>query len=98
MMSISHKTCCWINDERRANDNKDIRILYQRTGFIHISQVFTKPYNIWTKLRTVFRFMTKEGEDPQRIYSTTLRMVGFTSFVSSWDKDTIAPSGNTRTN
>ena len=31
---------------------------------------------------TFFRFMTKEGEDPQRIYSTTLRMVGFTSFVS----------------
>ena len=29
-----------------------------------------------------FRYMTKEGEDPQRIYSTSLRMVGFTSLVS----------------
>ena len=31
---------------------------------------------------TFFRFMTKEGEDPQRIYSTTLRMVGVTSLLS----------------
>ena len=31
---------------------------------------------------TFFRFMTKEGEDPKRIYSTTLRMVGFTSLLS----------------
>ena len=31
---------------------------------------------------TFFRFMTKEGEDPQRIYSTSLRMVGFTSLAS----------------
>ena len=29
-----------------------------------------------------FRYMTKEGEDPKRIYSTSLRMVGFTSLVS----------------
>ena len=29
-----------------------------------------------------FRYMTKEGEDPQRIYSTSLRMLGFTSLVS----------------
>ena len=32
---------------------------------------------------TFFRFMTKEGEDPKRIYSTTLRMVGFTSLIST---------------
>ncbi len=31
---------------------------------------------------TFFRFMTKEGEDPLRIYSTSLRMVGFTSLAS----------------
>ena len=31
---------------------------------------------------TFFRFMTKEGENPQRIYSTSLRMVGFTSLTS----------------
>ena len=31
---------------------------------------------------TFFRFMTKEGEDPKRIYSTSLRMVGFTSLIS----------------
>lgn len=30
-----------------------------------------------------FRFMTKEGESPERIYSTTLRMVGFTSLTST---------------
>lgn len=30
---------------------------------------------------TFFRFMSKEGENPERIYSTTLRMVGFTSLV-----------------
>ena len=28
---------------------------------------------------TFFRFMNKEGEDPRRVYSTTLRMVGVTS-------------------
>jgi len=32
---------------------------------------------------TFFRFMSKEGEDPKRIYSTTLRMVGTTSLVFS---------------
>ena len=32
---------------------------------------------------TFFRFMTKEGENPQRIYSTSLRMVGFTSLTST---------------
>ncbi len=31
---------------------------------------------------TFFRFMTKEGEDPQRIYSTSMRMVGFTSLIT----------------
>ena len=31
---------------------------------------------------TFFRFVTKEGEDPKRVYSTTLRMVGFTSLLS----------------
>lgn len=31
---------------------------------------------------TFFRYMTKEGENPQRIYSTSLRMVGFTSLIS----------------
>lgn len=30
-----------------------------------------------------FRFMTKEGENPVRIYSTTLRMVGFTSLATT---------------
>ena len=30
---------------------------------------------------TFFRFMSKEGEDPDRIYSTTLRMVGTTSLI-----------------
>ena len=30
---------------------------------------------------TFFRFMSREGEDPKRIYSTTLRMVGFTSLL-----------------
>ena len=30
---------------------------------------------------TFFRFMSKEGENPERVYSTTLRMVGFTSLV-----------------
>lgn len=30
---------------------------------------------------TFFRFMNKEGEDPDRIFSTTLRMVGTTSLV-----------------
>ena len=30
---------------------------------------------------TFFRFMSKDGENPQRIYSTSLRMVGFTSLV-----------------
>ena len=32
---------------------------------------------------TFFRFMNKEGENPQKIYSTTLRIVGFTSLVST---------------
>lgn len=32
---------------------------------------------------TFFRFMSKEGENPQKIYSTTLRMVGFTSLLST---------------
>lgn len=31
---------------------------------------------------TFFRFMTKEGENQQRIYSTSLRMVSFTSLIS----------------
>ena len=31
---------------------------------------------------TFFRYMTKEGENPQRIYSTSLRMVGFTSLTT----------------
>ena len=31
---------------------------------------------------TFFRFMNREGEQPQRIYSTTLRMLAFTSFMS----------------
>lgn len=31
---------------------------------------------------TFFRYMTKEGEDPRRIYSTSLRMVGFTSIIT----------------
>lgn len=30
---------------------------------------------------TFFRFMSREGEDPARVYSTTLRTVGFTSAV-----------------
>ena len=30
---------------------------------------------------TFFRFMSKEGERPERIYSTTLRMVGTTSLI-----------------
>ena len=30
---------------------------------------------------TFFRFMSKEGENPERVYSTSLRMVGFTSLV-----------------
>ena len=30
---------------------------------------------------TFFRFMSKAGEDPQKVYSTTLRMVGLTSLV-----------------
>ena len=30
---------------------------------------------------TFFRFMNKEGEDPRRVYSTTLRMVGVTSVL-----------------
>ena len=30
---------------------------------------------------TFFRFMSKEGENPDRIYSTTLRMVGTTSLI-----------------
>lgn len=30
---------------------------------------------------TFFRFMNKEGEDPRRVYSTTLRMVGTTALV-----------------
>lgn len=30
---------------------------------------------------TFFRFMSKEGEDPRRVYSTTLRMVAATSLV-----------------
>lgn len=30
---------------------------------------------------TFFRFMNKEGEDPRRVYSTTLRMVGATSLL-----------------
>lgn len=30
---------------------------------------------------TFFRFMSREGENPQRIYSTSLRLVGFTSLV-----------------
>ena len=32
---------------------------------------------------TFFRFMNKEGENPQKVYSTTLRIVGFTSLVST---------------
>ena len=31
---------------------------------------------------TFFRYMNKEGENPTRIYSTTLRIVGFTSLTS----------------
>ena len=31
---------------------------------------------------TFFRFMNREGEDPRRIYSTTLRMLAFTSLAS----------------
>ena len=31
---------------------------------------------------TFFRFMSRDGENPQRIYSTTLRMVAFTSLAS----------------
>lgn len=31
---------------------------------------------------TFFRFMSKEGEDPEKIYSTTLRMLAFTSLAS----------------
>ncbi len=30
---------------------------------------------------TFFRFMSKEGENPERVYSTTLRMVATTSLV-----------------
>ncbi len=30
---------------------------------------------------TFFRFMNKEGENPSRVYSTTLRMVGITSLL-----------------
>jgi O-antigen/teichoic acid export membrane protein len=30
---------------------------------------------------TFFRFMSKEGENPRRVYSTTLRMVAATSLV-----------------
>ena len=30
---------------------------------------------------TFFRFMSKEGEDPKKVYSTTLRTVGTTSFL-----------------
>lgn len=30
---------------------------------------------------TFFRFMSREGEDPKRIYATTLRMVGLTSAI-----------------
>ena len=32
---------------------------------------------------TFFRFMSKEGEDPQKVYATTLRTVGFTSLLFS---------------
>ena len=32
---------------------------------------------------TFFRFMSKEGEDPKKVYPTTLTMVAFTSFISS---------------
>ena len=32
---------------------------------------------------TFFRFMNKEGEQPQKVYTTTLTMVGFTSLLSS---------------
>ena len=32
---------------------------------------------------TFFRYMNKEGENPARVYSTTLRMVGFTSLLST---------------
>ena len=31
---------------------------------------------------TFFRFMSKEGENPEKIYSTTLRMLAFTSLTS----------------
>ena len=38
---------------------------------------------------TFFRFMSKEGENPDRIYSTTLRMVGTTSLIfASVDSET----------
>ena len=30
---------------------------------------------------TFFRFANKEGEDPQKVYSTTLMSVGFTSLL-----------------
>ena len=32
---------------------------------------------------TFFRFMSKEGEDPRKVYSTTLSMVAMTSIISS---------------
>ena len=32
---------------------------------------------------TFFRFMSKEGEDPKKVYSTTLTMVMMTSLISS---------------
>jgi len=32
---------------------------------------------------TFFRYMSKEGENPKKVYSTTLTMVGFTSLLSS---------------
>ena len=32
---------------------------------------------------TFFRFMSKEGEDPKKVYPTTLTMVAFTSIISS---------------
>ncbi|MDW4805406.1 hypothetical protein NQ363_26940, partial [Escherichia coli] len=30
---------------------------------------------------TFFRFMSKEGENPDRVYATTLKMVGMTSLL-----------------
>ena len=32
---------------------------------------------------TFFRFMSKEGEDPRKVYPTTLTMVAFVALVSS---------------